>query len=532
MTDANGTRNSSNGSNGALNGANGSGANPQTNSQTNSQNAPAAKDAPSRSRRSRIKPGSEPAKSSPNLSSRRSRRELAQRKRGMGSTAKEGRSSAARHNGAKVDLPGDRARSGDAASTRQRLRTRKSTALKLAGGSTSGANSASPSARKKTPPNLSLARRRNVRRKAPVPLLYMGRLAVAGLGIAVIGGTLLKVLPSSDSPVATITEAAVTVAEPAIAPFPMTLGQQIAPLKTALQELPNLYPSLTPKVFYIDVESGDYVDLEGTESVAAASTIKLPVLLAFFDAVDAGSITFNQTVALLPEQIAEGSGDMQFSEPGTQFTALEVASQMIVNSDNTATNVMVDLLGGPARLNDIFVEYGLQKTQLNNPLPDLAGTNTTSAKDLVHTMLLISGDRLTLKSRDRILNILNRTYNKSLLASGMVEKEALTYNKTGDIESVLGDVALVDLANGKRYVVAALVERPSNDNRAVELIHRISGLTYQETEKAIQPALAPPGNDTDGSTDASSEPASDADIESVPVEEPYPSANPEPSSDG
>ncbi len=514
MTDANGTQNNSNGP-----------------LQPTDQSVPTAKETPIRRSRSRSKVFADVDKST-SLSSRRSRRESVQRKRLGGQASGENRA----RRGPKGSLRG-----GESTQARQRLRSRKSPPLKLAGESTSGVNPTkiSAPAGKKTPPNLSLARRRNVRRKAPVPLLYMGRLAVAGLGIAVIGGTILKALPDKPS-TSTISEAAITAPEPVRATFPMTLGQENVALKTAMQELPNLYPSLTPKAFYIDVESGDYVDLEGTGSIAAASTIKLPVLLAFFDAIDEDLVTFNQTVALLPEQIAEGSGDIQFSSPGTQFTALEVATQMIVNSDNTATNMMIDLLGGPDKLNAKFVEYGLQKTTLNSPLPDLTGTNTTSAKDLVHTMLLISGDRLTLKSRDRILNILNRTYNKSLLAAGMVEKEALTYNKTGDIESVLGDVALVDLSNGKRYIVAALVERPSNDNRAVELIHRISDLTYEQADKAIQPAVTPLGtsaaeetssepqidNEPDSESGGESGSESESATESVLEEEPYPSANP------
>ncbi len=393
----------------------------------------------------------------------------------------------------------------------------------------------------------------------PVPLLYLGRLAIAGLGIAALGGTLLTVLPNKNAPSAEVTEAAlVSTAVPAAAKFPIALGQEIAPLKSELQELPNLYPGLSAKAFYIDIDTGNYVDLEGGDLIAAASTIKLPILLAFFEEVDKKTIDFNQTLTIAPEQIAEGSGDMQVSPPGTQFTALEVATQMIVKSDNTATNMMIDLLGGPEVLNERFKRYGLQKTQLNSPLPDLTGTNTTSAKDLVHTMLLISSeDRLTIKSRDRILNILNRTYNKSLLADGMYERDALTYNKTGDIESVLGDVALVDLSNGKRYIVATLVERPSNDGRAAELIQRISKRTYQEADEAIRPAVTPLGDPNaispspassgaassgaassgaassgavrSGAGEAGAEDAGAAnsvEVEPVIEEAPYPSANP------
>lgn len=343
-------------------------------------------------------------------------------------------------------------------------------------------------------PSRDIVRKRSSRRsrKLPIPLLYLGRLAIVGLGIAALGGTLLRdAIPDGNANSAVSTEVApVTPPEKAVT-FPVTLNQEIAPLKTAFQELPNTYPDLLPKAFYVDVDTGNYVDLEGGGAIAAASTIKLPVLLAFFEEVDAGRIDPNQVVVMQPEQIAEGSGEMQVSPPGSQFTAIEVATNMIINSDNTATNMMIDLLGGPTVMNSRFEAYGLEQTRLNTPLPDLDGTNTTSARDLVHTLLLISqGDSLTMRSRDRVLNILNRTRNKSLLAAGLEEQGALTYNKTGDIESALGDAALVDLPNGKRYAVAVLVERPTNDGRAAELIHRISALVYQETNKAV-PKPAP-----------------------------------------
>ncbi len=343
-----------------------------------------------------------------------------------------------------------------------------------------------------SPPRL---RRRAVRRslKTPLPLLYLGRLIVAGLGIAAIGGTLLTVLPSrSSSGSAARTESALAPPAETKAAFPIALSQENAPLKAEFEDLPNLYPGLTAKVFYVDVDTGDYVDMAGREAIAAASTIKLPILLTFFEEVDAGRISLNQTMTIQPNQLAEGSGEMQVSAPGTQFTALEVATQMIVGSDNTATNMMIDLLGGSAALNSKFVSHGLEKTRLSEPLPDLDGTNTTSARDLAQTLLLITQDEtLTLRSRDRVLNILQRTHNKSLLAAGLEEQEALTYNKTGDIASVLGDAALVDLSNGKRYIVSVLVERPTNDGRAVELIRRISARIFQVANQAVQPAITP-----------------------------------------
>ncbi|MEO0770711.1 MAG: serine hydrolase [Cyanobacteria bacterium J06649_4] len=353
-----------------------------------------------------------------------------------------------------------------------------------------------PSSSGRVPPARGAVRRRRKNSQAQKGLRRLFSLLVFGVGIAIIGGTLLQSLSGNEAATTeTVEPETVAVPEPVAKKFPVPLNQEIPALKAELQELPNLYPGLTANIFYADVDTGRYISIDGSQSIAAASTIKLPILLAFFEEVDAGRIDPNQSMQIQPSQIAEGSGDFQVAEPGTQFTALEVASQMIINSDNTATNMMIDLLGGQDILNLRFKDYGLESTQLSNPLPDLEGTNTTSARDLAHTMLLISEESdLSVRSRDRVLNILNRTYNKSLLAGGLEEQGALTFNKTGDIASVLGDIALVDMPNGKRYVISALVKRPDNDGRAREMLRRISGRTYQEADKEIKPSVTPVGN--------------------------------------
>ncbi len=359
------------------------------------------------------------------------------------------------------------------------------------GAGASSARPTLPNTSGRVPPSRGLVRRRRRTIKTPAPVRYLIRLAIVGLGIAAIGGTLLKVLPKAPAQEAAEVAPVSAATEPTKT-FPVKLTGEIGPLKAELQGLPNLYPSLVPQIFYVDVDTGEYVSVEGSEPIAAASTIKLPILLAFFEEVDAGRISINQTMSIQPQQIALGSGDMQVADPNTQYTALEVATQMIVNSDNTATNMMIDLLGGLETLNNRFTGYGLEATRLNAPLPDLEGTNLTSTRDLAHTMLLISqGQTLSTRSRDRVLNILKRTLSKGLIPAGLEERGALTYNKTGDIGSVLGDVALVDLPNGKRYVVAVIVQRPNNDGRARELIRRVSSRTYQIAAEAVQSVVIP-----------------------------------------
>ena len=164
---------------------------------------------------------------------------------------------------------------------------------------------------------------------------------------------------------------------------------------------------------------------------------------------------------------------------GTKYAALEVATKMIAISDNTATNMLIERLGGKADLNHRFKSWGLTVTQISNLLPDLEGTNTTSPRDLVHLMAMLNqGELLSLRSRDRALDILQATTNNTLLPQGL-EADASIAHKTGNIGTAIADAGIVDMPNGKRYLIAAIVKRPHNDPDAEELIREISRTAYQ-----------------------------------------------------
>jgi beta-lactamase class A len=69
------------------------------------------------------------------------------------------------------------------------------------------------------------------------------------------------------------------------------------------------------------------------------------------------------------------------------------------------------------------------------------------------------------------------TENDTLLPQGL-GTGAVIAHKTGNLRGVLADAGLVDVPNGQRYVVVALVERPEYDDRAVELIRELSARVY------------------------------------------------------
>ncbi|MGB8688898.1 MAG: serine hydrolase [Microcoleus sp.] len=325
------------------------------------------------------------------------------------------------------------------------------------------------------------------------PLVYATRLLILGVGIAVICGTLLSVVSAVSRSTAAVSDPTTATADgkknpaegdsnsaTAAVPVVLQLNQELAALKTQIQVLATENANLTAGIFLVDLDTGSYLNLNGDATFASASTIKLPILVAFFQAVDEGKVHLDQMLTLRAEHIVGGSGEMQDESPGRKYSALEVARKMIVVSDNTATNMMIELLGGAEVLNQHFATWGLSATVLRNKLPDLEGTNTTSPKDLINVMAQVDrGNLVSVKSRDRILQIMRQTQNDALLPKGLGEGATIAH-KTGNINTMLADAGMVDLPNNKRYVVAVMVKHsPETEKAAGSLIRDISRMSYR-----------------------------------------------------
>ncbi|PSB15885.1 serine hydrolase [Phormidesmis priestleyi ULC007] len=323
------------------------------------------------------------------------------------------------------------------------------------------------------------------RTRSGTAIVYGTRLLILGVGLGVLAGTILSAWDSAryftagaSSPEKT--EQTATVSATPADQLPMlTLGQEMLPLKNNLQALVAQQTQLSPGMMIVDLDTNAYLNINASVALPCASTIKLPILVAFFQDVDAGKIRLDEMLTMRSDLIATESGEMQYQPVGSQFSALETATKMITVSDNTATNLLIDRLGGKEALTQRFQSWGLTSTAIQNRLPDVEGTNTSSSQDLVTLLGLVSnGKLLSMRSRDRMLDLMRHTVNNSLLPSGLGEGATISH-KTGSIGSMIGDVGLIDMPSGKRYLIAAMVKRPRNDERAEELIRQVSRLTYQ-----------------------------------------------------
>jgi len=271
---------------------------------------------------------------------------------------------------------------------------------------------------------------------------------------------------------------------PVIAPPPQQLGggvrlnTEMLGLQSQVEALMSRYNFLQTGMFFVDLDTGNYLDIKGDRVFPAASTIKLPILIAFFQDLDAGKVRLDETLVMRNALITNGSGEMQDDPVGSRYSARETVTKMITISDNTATNMIIDRLGGIKKLNERFRSWGLKDTRIRNWLADLSGTNTTSSKDMVRLLALVTKEKLlSPSSREQALDILQRTVTRTLLPAGLGNGADIAH-KTGDIGFLIGDAGLITMPNGKRYLAGIFVKRPYNDVRGRDFIRQVSRLVY------------------------------------------------------
>ncbi|MEO0841350.1 MAG: serine hydrolase [Cyanobacteria bacterium J06643_5] len=383
------------------------------------------------------------------------------------------------------------------------LRKKKASQAASKGMKSAAVNGKIPPLQSNKKPNKRITKRVKVSNKTRLKpmartMLYILRLLIVGVGIGAIVGTALSILdPAAQSNTASSNVEQTQAQTPASNPAKnqgFYLNQEIIPLKTVLQNLVAASPNLTPGIFIADLDTGNYVDINGDNSIPSASTIKLPILVAFFQDLEAGNIELNEPLEMTKEMVAGGSGDMQHKPVGSKFTALEVADKMMTISDNTATNMLIVRLGGMDALNQRFRDWGLTVTTLNNKLPDIKGTNTTSPKELAQVMGMVTKGQIVSKTTSqRIIEIMARNQRRHLLPKGLGAGAKIA-NKTGFIGAMLGDVGLIELPTGKRYVAAVMVKRPRLDPRAETLITSVSRSAYQHFNQAVTMPGAPRTN--------------------------------------
>lgn len=206
----------------------------------------------------------------------------------------------------------------------------------------------------------------------------------------------------------------------------------------------------------VDLESGERFERLGTETFPLASTIKLAILYELFKQADEGRLKLDEVRPLDRRHAVGGSGILV--ELGTPAMSLrDYAVLMVVVSDNTATNLLIDAVGMQNVTNRMSA-LGMPGLKLRRRMIDAAAAlrgdeNVGSPADLARLLGIIHrSEGLKKDSSDGILAILKKR-KPSALRDG-VPASVPVANKTGTLEGVAADAGIVYLP-GHPYVFVA-----------------------------------------------------------------------------
>jgi beta-lactamase class A len=254
----------------------------------------------------------------------------------------------------------------------------------------------------------------------------------------------------------------------------------------------------TVSLYAKNLETGQAVGIRSAEPIRTASTIKLPILLAVFDAVHKGEARWTELLTVSAKEKVSGSGVISSElSDGVQLPLRDVANLMIVLSDNTATNLLIERFGADrvnAYLNGIKLPGTrlLRKirgdgTVLKSPsgwsaagrLPENEkyGIGRSTTKEMVAILeLLYRGRAVSAVASREMLAILERCQDDNGIRRRL--NGVRVANKTGALDALRADTGIVYSSGGPIAIAINVDGMPkpdwSPDNPGSLLIARLA----------------------------------------------------------
>jgi beta-lactamase class A len=123
----------------------------------------------------------------------------------------------------------------------------------------------------------------------------------------------------------------------------------------------------TVSIYAKNLATGATFGLRENERVRTASTIKLPILIAAAQAVHDGKASWEEPIVFTKEEAVSGSGVLREFTPGQKFPLRDLANLMIVVSDNTCTNLLLERFTADY-VNEVMDRYGFSQTRSNRKI--------------------------------------------------------------------------------------------------------------------------------------------------------------------
>jgi beta-lactamase class A len=240
-------------------------------------------------------------------------------------------------------------------------------------------------------------------------------------------------------------------------------------------------------VAVIHVESGRSVEIEGGKVMPLYSVYKLPLAITILQEVEAGQLSLDKKVRVVPAEVAPGS---QFNadlwRQPVEKTVAELLEFSIVRSDNTSTDKLLPLIGGPAAVTERMRKFGAANIDVKYSSREFAAhrdkPNTGTASDLAKLLAkLQKGELLQPKQLSLLLGFMEkaRTGGERRIRANLPQGTQVA-EKTGTGDDTTNDVGLITLPDEKGHLaIAVLITRSKLSAEAQEkLIAELARAAY------------------------------------------------------
>jgi beta-lactamase class A len=252
-------------------------------------------------------------------------------------------------------------------------------------------------------------------------------------------------------------------------------------------------------VMALHLETGLTLSMNDNEAFPMASTFKIAVAGAILAKVDQGQLTLNQLIAVDPKHFLSSEGIAEtFPFPGVSASVHNLIESMLTRSDNTATNVLTELAGGPAAVTAWVKGLGVEGMRIDGDTNGIVGRfyglspangtveaqlakmstassivapsaafdndprDTTTPRAMISLLSKIAdGHALSSASTEVLLGSMERCITGLKRLRGQLPPGVLVSDKTGTIGGTVNDVGIISLPNNRGRVLIAVYIKKS-----------------------------------------------------------------------
>ncbi|MEW5856328.1 MAG: class A beta-lactamase, subclass A2 [Cyanobacteriota bacterium] len=245
------------------------------------------------------------------------------------------------------------------------------------------------------------------------------------------------------------------------------------------------------------LETGESVTLNGNQQFPMQSVYKFPIAMAVLAQVDQGKLKLDQKIRVESSDVVQGSRILDEKSQGMEFSLAELLKYMVSESDNTASDVLLRLVGEPRIVTEYLRGLGVNDIVVANTEKELAQDTAVQYRNsatpdaaVVLLRAFHEGKGLSKSSQALLLQLMTETTTGSKRIKGLLPDGTVVAHKTGTSSTVNGvtaatnDVGLVTLPNGQHMAIAVFVsDSKANDTIREEVIAKVAKAAWDEWSK-------------------------------------------------